>query len=81
MKLGDNTGTSLWTMSEQSLGALFTKIFKKLYYSLLCLTESNLPSVQISSTVLNIVFQRQEYIFNIYQEKGVFYFHDLAGAS
>lgn len=44
-------------------------------------TESNLPSVQISSTVLNIVFQRQEYIFNIYQEKGVFYFHDLAGAS
>lgn len=46
-----------------------------------CLTESNLPSVQISSTVLNMVFQRQEYIFNIYQEKGVFYFHDLAGAS
>lgn len=78
MKVGDNTGTGLWTMSMQSLVAVFTKIFKTLYYSVLSHTESNHP-VQIASKVLYMVFQRQECIF-IYQEKGVFYFHDLAGA-
>lgn len=54
-------------------------LFKTLYYSIFCHTESYHP-VQIASKVLYMVFKDKNMNLFIYQEKDMFYFHDLAGA-